>query len=171
MILSRKMLVIVAGILAVIVAAIFVVYVFPPSAAPARDPDVVMVVGPADRWRIDWAQQLRGDHAQLALSVAPGERPPECGEAGVICFQPTPFTTQGEARELRSLMHAHHWRTATVVTVTPHVLRTQMRMDWCVPRGVTVVGRATGLTPRDWLYQVVYQTAGFAKAAIVTPGC
>lgn len=171
MILSRKMLVIVAGILVAIVAALFVVYVFPPRAAPSRDPDVVMVVGPADQWRVDWAEQLRGDHAELVLSMSPGEERPECRDAGVICFHPTPFTTQGEARELRSLMRAHRWRTATVVTATPHLLRTQMRMDWCVPRGVTVVGRATGLTPGDWLYQFAYQTAGFAKAFLVTPGC
>jgi hypothetical protein len=166
-----KVLVVVASILAVAFAAVLVVYVFPPRGTPARDPDVVMVVGPADQWRIDWAQQLRGSHAALAISVGLEEHHPECAETGVICFHAEPYTTQGEARELRTLMHDHRWTTATVVTMTPHLLRTQMRMDWCVPHGVTVVGRSTGLSPGDWIYQFAYQTAGFAKALLVTRGC
>ncbi len=94
-----------------------------------------------------------------------------CNHRGVICFTPAPYTTQGEARKLALLMKEHHWATATVITSTPHILRTRMRMSWCVGNQAQVVGRSNGLSWGDWIYQYGYQTLGFAKAFFVTPGC
>jgi hypothetical protein len=156
---------------AVLAIAMALVYVAPPRATPAADPDAVMVVGPVSAWRVQWALQLAGPTSALVLSVDDPSIHAECRISFVVCFRADPYTTQGEARELRTLMAEHGWRTVTVVTSTPHQVRTQLRMDWCVPRGVTVVSRPTGLSPGDWLYQYAYQTAGFAKALLITPGC
>ena len=165
-------LIIVAGMLANLLAASLPVYVFPPQ-LPPQPSDVVMVVGPAEPWRIAWAQQLIAtSHAkELLISTPPASRPAVCGSPGVLCFEPIPFTTQGEARELAEQMKLHHWTTATVITGTPHILRTRLRMWWCMSTGVQVVGRPTGLSAGDWVWQYIYQSAGFLKAFLVTPGC
>ncbi len=81
-----------------------------------------------------------------------------------------PFTTRGEARLLQQEMAAHGWRTATVITTTPHVLRARVLMDRCVPSGVNVVGRAIRLRPLDWAHQYLYQTGAFVKV-LLNPGC
>jgi hypothetical protein len=162
-----------AGLLVAFVVAGLPLYVFPAQTAPHRS-DVVMVIGPADPWRIAWGEQLvaSGTAGELVISVAGlHPLPPVCRDRGVLCFHPVPSTTQGEARELARLMKQHHWTTATVITVTPHIARTRLRMSSCVPRGVQVVGRPIGLTFDRWVYQYLYQTAGFLKAFLVTPGC
>jgi hypothetical protein len=161
----------IAALSAALAIAMACVYIAPPRTAPAADPDAVMVVGPVSAWRVHWALQLAGPASTLVLSVDDPAIHPECRVSWVVCFRADPYTTQGEARELRALVAEHGWRTVTVVTSTPHQVRTQLRMDWCVPHGVTVVSRPTGLGPGDWLWQYAYQTAGFVKGFLITPGC
>jgi hypothetical protein len=69
------------------------------------------------------------------------------------------------------MMAEHHWSSATVITMTPHIARTRVLMDRCVTSGeVTVIGNADHLRIRDWVYQFFYQTGGFIKVALM-PGC
>lgn len=161
--------------LAVLFAASLPVYVFPPQSAPEKA-DVVFVIGPPSQWRIDWARRLMDAGYGRALMISTGDVNafPACREKEsypVYCGHPSPFTTQGEARWLQGAMARHGWRSAVVITVTPHVLRTRLIMNRCVPDGVQVVGRRTGLTLEGWAAQYAYQTGAFMKAFFVTNTC
>lgn len=167
--------------LAVLLAAVVppvVAFGFPSQSAPVRA-DVVFVIGPPDAWRVEWARELaeQGLVSAVMISVPDAAAVDACAEGSlggvpVLCERPDPFTTQGEARWLRAEMSEHGWSTATVITVTPHVLRTRLYFERCVPEGVNVVGRATGLTTvQQWFGQVLYQLGGLMKATFVTTGC
>lgn len=171
----RRVVLTVLVCIVVLFGASLPLYVFPPQSTPQRA-DVVFVIGPPREWRIDWAKQLmaEGRGETLMVSVPDPSGYPICREKlgyPVLCKKSSPFTTQGEARWLREEMAAHGWTRATVITVTPHVMRTRLIMDRCVPDGVQVVGRQTDLTLGDWAYQYAYQTGAFFKAFFVTNTC
>ena len=167
------------------VAALVAVLVCPlsllvfPSQRPVVRADVVFVIGPPDGWRVDWAKQLVDDRLADAMMISvPDVKGWELCEAGsyggvpVLCERPDPFTTQGEARWLRDMMAQHGWGSATVITVTPHVSRTRLYFERCIPAGVNVVGRSTGLdSAGDWLRQYRYQLGAMLKAVFITVTC
>ena len=120
-----------------------------------------IVVLSVDRWRTGFCAT---PHPHLSLR----------------CFIADPPTTKGEARELRSLAANYGWRTIIVVTSRPHISRARFILEHCFDgkldmvespggSGVTA-GRAGQLSPLGWAYQYIYQTAGYARAAI-EPGC
>lgn len=149
-------------------------YVFPAQSAPRADAEVVVVLGPAQWWRIEWAMSIaKRSGAPILLSSPEPDTAKVChADLGVqfICFRPDPFTTRGEARELRDQMAAHGWTTAVVVTTTPHITRTRYILGRCVSSGVQVVGRAPGMSPWRWVYQYVYQSGGWLRA-LAQSGC
>lgn len=150
-------------------------YVFPPQSAP-RPADVVFVIGPPEQWRVDWARQLmaRGRSKALMISAIAPDKDPNCKKKTsypVLCRRVSPFTTRGEARWLKFEMELHGWKRALVITTTPHVVRSRLIMDRCVPHGVQVVGRSTGLSFGRWVAQYKYQTGAFLKALFITNTC
>lgn len=158
-----------------VVALLGVPLLVVPAQEPPRGADVVFVIGPPDAWRTEWARELAaaGKAGTIMVSVPEPATTSACrtiGSTPVLCRRPDPFTTRGEARWLRDEMDAHGWRTALVITSTPHVSRTRFVMSRCVPQGVQVVGRRTGLTLPDWAYQYAYQPAAWVKA-LVQSGC
>lgn len=172
-VLRRTLAILVACIMVFVVAGL-PLYVWPSQDPPGKA-DVVFVIGPPDEWRVQWAEDLisEGKAGTLMVSVPSARLVPVCTQQHnfpMICERPDPFTTQGEARMLKQQMAQHNWTTATVITMTPHIARTRVLMERCVPTGVTVVGHATGLTVSDWADQYLYQTAAFVKVWL-TPGC
>lgn len=170
------------SVLAVLVTFCFLtgtMFVAPPQSPPSKT-DVVFVIGPPDQWRIRWAEQLVDSRLagtiMISISDDLAAKEPLClagsyHSVPVLCHRPAPFTTQGEARWLQAEMASHRWMTATVITVTPHVFRTRLYFDRCIPEGVNVVGRPTGLNQSGWLHQFAYQTGGLVKAFTVTTSC
>lgn len=146
-----------------------------PPQQPPRAADVVFVIGPPRAWRITWAQQLvaSGQAKAIMVSTPDPATEPVCRSVSavpVLCRRPDPFTTRGEARWLRAEMAARGWQTALVITSTPHVTRTRYVMQRCVPDGVQVVGRRTGMDAPSWVYQYAYQPAAWVKA-LLQRGC
>jgi hypothetical protein len=176
---SRVLRQLVAAVAVVAAAAAVVgviglpVYVFPPQVSPPPA-DVVYVIGPPKPWRLELGEQLIREGLADSMVVSVYDvGVPFCTEEhdfDVLCIHPEPFTTQGEARAIRDLMAENSWDAVTVITTTPHIVRTRLRMEHCVPDGITVIGRATGLDLSGWLYQYTYQTLAFAKAW-ATPEC
>ena len=82
----------------------------------------------------------------------------------VICFQPDPPTTRGEAQELGRLARQRHWTSVLVVTSTYHVSRARLIVERCMPGTVRMVAVRSTPSVGDWAYQFLYQTGGFAKA-------
>ena len=84
----------------------------------------------------------------------------------VICDQPDPFTTRGEARWLRTLAVDHAWESVAVITIRPHLTRTRVIMERCWGGDIAYLDSGESLDPWYWAYHFLYQAAGFAKVAL-----
>lgn len=156
---------------------------------PARDKpeqaDVVLVLAPAyDRLAV--AEQLmdEGYAKTLAVSSPPNDErksaPAICHEARsytVVCFDPVPVTTQGEAQALQRLAAVHGWRSANVVTSQYHVTRARVLLERCYEGEVFIVPHWQNMAilgfpsiKGSWAYHYAYETAAFAKV-LLNPGC
>lgn len=167
----RRALLACAGLVAAVLPVVLLTA--PPQSPPGRA-DVVVVLGPPQAWRLDWAVRLVGSGRADALLVftAPGDEPALCtapGTLDVTCAVPEPFSTRGEARHVRDAMAARGWTRATVVTATPNLLRAQLLLDRCVD-GAQVVARREDLAPDRWFARYLWQVGGWAKAVART-GC
>jgi uncharacterized SAM-binding protein YcdF (DUF218 family) len=80
---------------------------------------------------------------RLCRNGAPGFR--------VLCFDPNPYSTRGEAEEIARLARSHHWRRVDVVTSDYHVFRARLIIRRCYHGGLALIG-----TDYEW------QTAGLA---------
>ncbi|MCI0139993.1 YdcF family protein [Arthrobacter bambusae] len=165
------------------VAGIFL-YVAPPSDEP-QHADVLFVLGPPDQ-RMVYAEQLmqQGYAPTLAVSSPVDQHGRfEAGICGdhrsyrIICFNPDPFTTQGEARALKNLSVQYGWKSANVLTAQFHVTRARVIVSRCYTGDLQMVADRRSLpvisliNPTDsWAYQYLYQTAAFVKVAI-HPSC
>ncbi|WP_427172287.1 YdcF family protein [Arthrobacter sp. 92] len=165
------------------VAGLFL-YVAPQADSP-KHADVLFVLGPPDQ-RMEHAEELmkQGYAPTLAVSVPLGKDgrfdAPICGSNRpyrVICFNPEPFTTQGEARALSDLSLRYGWRSADVLTAQFHLARARVILDRCYAGDLTMVADRRRLPlfsasdfTGSWIYQYMYQSAAFVKVA-VNPGC
>ena len=70
----------------------------------------------------------------------------------VICFEATPYSTQGEARAIARLARAGRWERVVVVTSTYHVTRARMLVRRCFHGGLSMVGTSSTWwkLPEDW---------------------
>lgn len=167
-----------AAMLAWIIAGVSVYA--PGSEAAAKPADVLLVLAPpADR--MGYAEQLmaQGYAHTLVVSVPLGKNDPVsavCREKRaypILCFAPSPVTTQGEARALRSLAAKYGWTSATVITGPSHVPRAQVLLQRCFKGTLDVVANHHPLPlislmdPRQsWAFQYTYETAAFVKVAV-----
>lgn len=103
-----------------------------------------------------------------------GDRVPECttGYRGhrVLCVEPHPATTQGEAMLLPELMEANNWDSVTVATWPAHLPRTRMLFERCYSGAMQFATTAQHYGRKERLVKAAYETFSFVKAA-ATPGC
>ncbi|MFF2296854.1 ElyC/SanA/YdcF family protein [Arthrobacter sp. NPDC058127] len=165
------------------VAGIFL-YVAPTADQPKRS-DVLFVLGPPDN-RISYAEKLmRQGYAPTLAVSSPIDKYGKfeaaiCGALRpyrIICFNPDPFTTQGEARALKDLSAQYGWKSADVLTAQFHVTRARVIVSRCYTGNLHMVADRMGLPlisstdpTYSWAYQYLYQTAAFVKVAI-HPDC
>lgn len=88
----------------------------------------------------------------------------------VHCFVPDPPTTKGEAQQLRRLVQQYGWRTVIVVTFRPHISRARYILQKCFDGELVMVPNPAHISGRRWAFEYLYQTAGYARAAL-QPGC
>jgi uncharacterized SAM-binding protein YcdF (DUF218 family) len=170
------------------IAAVFLVFcgltarlfVFPVSGMPAHVDAIVMMAGPGDRFRT--ALTLAAQHRASVLVLSSGDRGPggsaqasggPCAppipRVKVICFNPNPDTTQGEAEYAARLARQHHWHSVALVTITPQDSRARLRMERCFSGHVYVM---TAPTPaRYWPYELAYEWAATVKALTINRSC
>jgi uncharacterized SAM-binding protein YcdF (DUF218 family) len=86
------------------------------------------------------------------------------------CFSPDPPTTKGEGRELRRLASQFAWRTVIVVTFPPQISRARFILERCFDGDLVMVASPEHLPAHRWVFEYVYQTAGYARA-VLQPGC
>ncbi|GAA2064576.1 YdcF family protein [Williamsia deligens] len=169
----------VIGLVISVAAAGLPVFVFPVVADDPRPADVIMVLGGRQDGREEFAIGLaeRG-LAKTVLVSDPYTRPDDYMESicdrphgvRVVCFDPQPRTTRGEARFLRDESRRNGWRSALVVTFSPHVSRADFIIGRCFTGDLTMVDYHDRLPLSYWAWMYAYQTAGFVRAAFQS-GC
>ena len=172
-----------AGYRRVIIAALVVIlligaatarlFVWPARGMPARVDAIVMLnsVGRPEAVALRLARQ----HRAAVLVVSQGSVashyacPRPVPGVRLICFHPSPATTQGEAEFAGRLAAQYHWHSVAVVAITPQASRARLRMERCFTGHVYVVTAPLRLS--SWPYQVAYEWGATFKALLVERHC
>lgn len=170
----RKTLIVLGGIFAMFCAISGRLFVWPSQGMPPRVDAVVMLDGPGGS-ALNVAVRLASQHRAPFLVVSRGTVashdpcPRPVPGVTLICFNPMPATTQGEAEYVGRLAKKHHWHSVALVAITPQVSRARLRMERCFPGQVYVV--TAPIRSSTWAYQIGYEWAAFFKALVVQRGC
>jgi uncharacterized SAM-binding protein YcdF (DUF218 family) len=155
------------------------VYVTPDTDA-LRPADAVLILGGPGYARYPFGMELaaQGWAPTVVISNPNGAADPWltqfCADPHtgpeVRCFVPDPPTTRGEGEVLRRMADEYGWRTVIVVTFRPHISRARFILERCFSGDLVMVASPTQLSPRDWLMEYAYQSAGYLRA-VLQPGC
>ena len=169
----RALLVLVALAAAWLVACGFL-FLWPSEDAPGRVDAVVVLAGDSD-YRIPRGRGLlqAGVADVLFLSREPSEKwarwRPLCRERAVVCFDASPYSTQGEAEAVARLAARNEWRSIAVVTSRYHVFRARLLFRRCFPGRVAGVGAGYD---RRWLPLLLpLETAKLVRALTTSRTC
>jgi hypothetical protein len=169
---------------AVIVLVIFLItvgamtarlFIWPDQGMPAHVSAIVMLNGPGNR--LTTAEDLAWQHRAPFLVVSRGS--PVWGHGSacaaaiphvkVICFDPSPATTRGEAEFVGRLARKYHWTSVVLVTTVPQDTRGRLRVERCLAGPVYVV--TVPVRPSAWPYEIAYEWAATVKALVFQRGC
>jgi uncharacterized SAM-binding protein YcdF (DUF218 family) len=171
----RRLTVAVLVLLLVWLAGCFLLVVRPPTNRPVRSDAILVLGSPTVDGRLEEGLRLAeagyADTLVISIGWAKGrQRIAACADDNpryrVICFQPDPPTTRGEAQELGRLARQRNWNSVLVVTSVYHVSRARLIVDRCMPGTVRMVATSARPSLAGWAYQFGYQTGGFAKALL-----
>jgi hypothetical protein len=163
--------------LAVVVIAVGVVtarlFIWPAKGMPAHADAIVMLDSPGDPLNV--ALRLAAQHRAPFLVVSLGT--PESGygcprpipRVTLMCFNPRPATTQGEAEFVGRLARKYHWHSVAVVAITPQDSRARLRVERCFAGRLYVV--TAPIAPGSWPYQIAYEWGALIKALVIQRGC
>jgi len=152
----------------VFTAATARVLVWPAKGMPAHVDAIVLMAGPGNR--IPVALHLARQRRAAVLVVSQGQH----GYGGpclrpmpgvkVICFEPDPGNTRGEAEFVGRLAQRHGWRSLVLVTSDEQDI-----MRRCFSGSIYVQ-----TAPQPWYdlpYQIAYGWAALFKALLLVRGC
>jgi hypothetical protein len=169
----RKPLLALVVIIVAFCAATARLFIWPPQGMPPRVSAIVMLDGPGNA--LDVAVRLAVRHRAPFLVISqgtPASRDPcprQVREVTLICFNPVPATTQGEAEFIGRLAKKYRWQSVAVVAITPQASRARLRVERCFAGQVYVV--TAPLTRSTWPYQITYEWAALVKALVMQRGC
>jgi len=87
----------------------------------------------------------------------------------VICFFPSPDTTQGEAEATSRLAKEHGWHSIVLVTTPDQTWRAELRFRHCYSG--KIYGVTAPLPAYLWPVMIAYQWAATIKAEVVNRSC
>ncbi len=141
---------VVAALVLVVVATVAGVLRLWPRDDVVTAPAAVVVLGGAGAERTELGRDLATEHAAvLVLSSSAqvfGTRLGLDCDVEVVCIDPVPVTTRGEARAVAALAADRGWEHVTVATSRHHTSRARLLFQQCLGERVSVVGatRADG---------------------------
>jgi hypothetical protein len=147
--------------------------VWPAQGMPARVSAIVMLAGPGNRLPV--ALELAREHRAPVLVVSRGWEgyggpcPPPVPGVKLICFDPNPPTTRGEAEALGRLAKQFRWSSVVLVTTRTQDTRARILAGRCFGGSTYVV--TAPLPVRSWPYQIAYGWGALLKALIVSRTC
>jgi uncharacterized SAM-binding protein YcdF (DUF218 family) len=132
---------------------------------PAHASAIVMLAGPGNR--LPAALRLARERRAPFLVVSRGFEgyggpcPRPVPGVRLICFEPRPASTRGEAEYAGRLARKYHWQSVTLVTTTMQDPRARQRLERCFPGRGDVV--TVGLPWTSWPGQIAYEWAATIK--------
>jgi hypothetical protein len=165
-----------AAIAAIVVAFCAVtarLLVWPAQGMPARVSAIVMLAGPGDR--LPMALDLAREHRAPVLVVSRGWQgyggpcPSPVPGVKLICFEPDPPTTQGEAEALGRMAKQFHWSSVVLVTTRTQDTRARIITGRCFGGSTYVVTAPLPLS--SWPYEIAYGWGALFKALFVIRTC
>jgi hypothetical protein len=170
---GRRILIAVAVLFVLFCGATARLFILPTTGMPARVAAIVVPGGPGNRIAaaITLAAQDRARY--LVLSEGEAVPPQLCGAhvgaATVLCFMPSPDTTQGEAEATARLAKEHGFGSIVLVTTPDQTWRAELRFGRCYSGRIYAV--TTPLPKHLWPFMIAYQWAATFKAEIVNRAC
>jgi hypothetical protein len=149
-------------------------FVWPAQGMPARVDAIIMLDAPGAT-ALPVALRLARQHRAGYLVISQGTPashfacPRPVPGVKLICFHPSPATTQGEAEFAGRQARLHHWRSVAVVAITPQVSRARLRLERCFGGHVYVMTAPIPLG--SWPYEIAYEWGALAKALVVQRNC
>jgi uncharacterized SAM-binding protein YcdF (DUF218 family) len=148
-------------------------FIWPAQGMPPRVSAIVMLDSPGGRLgsALRLAKQHRASYLVISLGTpASGYGCPRpVPRVKLICFNPRPGTTKGEAEFAGRLARQYRWRSIAVVTITPQASRARLLVQRCFAGRVYAV--TTPIAKTAWLYQIAYQWGALLKALVVQRAC
>jgi uncharacterized SAM-binding protein YcdF (DUF218 family) len=160
---------------AVFCAASARLFIWPAQGMPAHVNAIVVLGGTGNRVGkgLELARQGRADFLVISLGLPTANPPSACASRAqafkVICFDPDPGTTQGEAEYVGRLAKQYHWGSVVLVTTPDQDTRARVRFGRCTPSQIYVV--TTPLPASLWPYEIAYQWAALFKAVVLQRSC
>jgi hypothetical protein len=148
-------------------------FVWPAQGMPHRVSAIVMLAGPGDR--LNAALELARQHRAPTLVISQGQHgyggpcPPMTPDVKLICFDPNPGNTRGEAEFIGRLAKEYHWSSLVLVTIRAQDTRARIDMRRCFSGSIYAT---TGSLPvGNWPYEVTYEWGALFKALVVYRSC
>jgi len=148
-------------------------FVWPAQGMPPKVSAIVMFAGPGDRLPV--ALRLAREHRAPMLVVSQGQHgyggpcPPAVPGVVLVCFDPDPGNTRGEAEFAGRLAKRYHWSSVVLVAGTEQDTRARMLMERCFAGSVYAV--TASLPVGAWPFQIAYEWGALIKALVVQRGC
>jgi uncharacterized SAM-binding protein YcdF (DUF218 family) len=169
----RRWLIALAVLIVLFLGATARLFVWPDRGLPPTVSAIVSLDVPygAVNVAIRLAEQHRAPYLVVSLGRPQSSYGCPAPVAGVrlICFNPNPATTQGEAEYVGRLARRYHWRSVGVVTITPQDTRARLRMSRCFDGPVYV--RTTPIPGGAWPHQLAYEWGALFKALVLQRSC
>lgn len=162
------------GAVVLAVASVPVLLMAPDDDVTSADA-VVVLAGDESRLPVAVSLVRRGVAPVLLVSTDSSDEPRarlcEAGTTGyeLVCREPVPYSTRGEARMTDSLARERGWDSVVVVTSRFHVRRTRMLFDRCLDADVAVYAAPNP----SWslLESVPLEWAKLARDGLTERGC
>jgi hypothetical protein len=87
----------------------------------------------------------------------------------LICFDPDPGDTRGEAEYLGRLARRYHWNSLVLVTTRAQDTRARILVERCFAGPVYVV--TAPLAAGSWPYEIFYEWGALLKALAMYRAC
>lgn len=98
-----------------------------------------------------------------------GPCPPATPGVKLICFEPNPGDTRGEAEFVGKLAKRYHWHSVVLVTAREQDTRARIVVGRCFGGPIYVVAVSPPLD--GWPYQIAYEWAALFKAMVLYRSC
>lgn len=163
----------VATLVVLFTAATAAIFVWPAAGLPARVDAIVLMAGPGDR--MSAALRVAREHRAPVLVVSRGQHgyggpcPAPPPGVRVICFEPDPGNTRGEAQFVGRLAQARGWHSVALVTSAEQDIRARLVTGRCFAGSVHVITVPVPL--RDVPYEIAYGWGALFKALFVVTDC